>query len=279
MRGGRWEGITAPCRSAQTGPESDAWKLLLWTAVAGADLRPHRLRRDRRGLAARRPQQLPQASASGDIVILGDRRQVASRNRQLAVAAPLSTAKLVDRLTAVGAKRIFFDVNFSSRFQSARRPMRSRTRSSVRGDVTLFARPKPGPSAKPRADDSLVRFPSSRGMRSSAPLSCLLQYPKCCLAGPICGVRSRHGTIPRSHRPSPVPGSPDTKFQGRLFDRSANHSPIIPRRRLTGRIGAKELAGKDVVIGIGTDVIGDPYFIPGYGKASGSTSMRSPRRR
>jgi EAL domain-containing protein (putative c-di-GMP-specific phosphodiesterase class I) len=38
---------------------------------------------------------------------------------------------------------------------------------------------------------------------------------------------------------------------------------------LTGQVGARQLAGKDVVIGIGTDVIGDSYFIPGYGKAFG----------
>ena len=40
-------------------------------------------------------------------------------------------------------------------------------------------------------------------------------------------------------------------------------------RRADGRIGAKQLAGKDVLIGIGTDTIGDTYFIPGYGKAFG----------
>jgi EAL domain-containing protein (putative c-di-GMP-specific phosphodiesterase class I) len=38
---------------------------------------------------------------------------------------------------------------------------------------------------------------------------------------------------------------------------------------IDGRIGAKQLAGKDVIVGIGTDVIGDTFFVPGYGRAFG----------
>ena len=48
----------ARCRSARTQRlEPPPWKLLLWTALAGLDLRPDRLWRDRRGLASHRPQQ------------------------------------------------------------------------------------------------------------------------------------------------------------------------------------------------------------------------------
>ena len=38
---------------------------------------------------------------------------------------------------------------------------------------------------------------------------------------------------------------------------------------LSGRISSKDLAGKDVVVGAGSDVLNDNFFIPGYGRAFG----------
>src|SRR5204863_9059273 len=38
---------------------------------------------------------------------------------------------------------------------------------------------------------------------------------------------------------------------------------------LSGRIRPELLAGKDVLIGTDSDVIGDRYFVPGYGRAGG----------
>ena len=66
-----------------------------------------------------------------------------------------------------------------------------------------------------------------------------------------------------------VSGPPDSEFR---VDYSLDPTtiPTYPAGDvLTGAVGSKQLAGKDVLIGIGTDVIGDTYFIPGYGKAFG----------
>src|SRR5438552_16497624 len=38
---------------------------------------------------------------------------------------------------------------------------------------------------------------------------------------------------------------------------------------LNGRVPAARLAGKNVLVGTDSDVIGDKYFIPGYGRAGG----------
>jgi len=38
---------------------------------------------------------------------------------------------------------------------------------------------------------------------------------------------------------------------------------------LSGKVGARELAGKDVLIGVASELLGDGYFIPGYGRGYG----------
>jgi EAL domain-containing protein (putative c-di-GMP-specific phosphodiesterase class I) len=66
-----------------------------------------------------------------------------------------------------------------------------------------------------------------------------------------------------------VQGAPDQRFP---LDYSVKLSSIPAYSAgdvLSGRVGARQLAGKDVIIGIASDVIGDSYFIPGYGRAFG----------
>ena len=77
------------------------------------DLRRNRRRRVLRGPAAGRPQR--HAHASGQ---RRDRRRQDRRSRRFANMAigrgrGAITAQLIDRLTAAGAKRIFFDINFA----------------------------------------------------------------------------------------------------------------------------------------------------------------------
>ena len=64
-------------------------------------------------------------------------------------------------------------------------------------------------------------------------------------------------------------GSSDEQFR---LDYSVKFSSIPTYSAgdvLNGRVGARELAGKDVLIGIASDVLGDTYFIPGYGRSYG----------
>ncbi len=67
-----------------------------------------------------------------------------------------------------------------------------------------------------------------------------------------------------------VGGTPDTQFR---VDYSVDPAtiPAYPAGDvLNGAVGAKQLAGKQVVIGIGSDVIGDVFFVPGYGRSFGA---------
>src|SRR5438045_3444454 len=38
---------------------------------------------------------------------------------------------------------------------------------------------------------------------------------------------------------------------------------------LNGRVSGKQLAGKDVVVGTGSEILNDNFYVPGYGRAFG----------
>ena len=210
-------------------PEAAPWKLLLWTAVAGlifgfiglGEIAEDWLRVARNNFHKH--------SASGDVVIL------AIDDKSLHEIGnwpwPRSVdGQLVDRLTAVGAKRIFFDVNFS--FVSNPQDDDAFADAIKRsGHVISLRVRRPGPSVKPRKlTIRSFHFPSLRGMRSSAPLASSTTIKM--LFG-RCNMRlaaARHDPIVRiGHRR--CSGIAQSKLQGRLFDRSANHSLLFRRRR------------------------------------------------
>ena len=98
-------------RSEQT-PQTTPWKLLLWTAVAGlifgligfGEIAEDWLRVARNSFHKHK--------ASGDIVLL----MIDDKSLKEIGNWPWprrTDAELVDRLSAAGAKRIYFDVNFS----------------------------------------------------------------------------------------------------------------------------------------------------------------------
>ena len=246
--------------------EAPPWKLLLWTAVAGlvfgligfGEIAEDWLRVARNSLH-RQP-------ASGQIVLLTiDDRSLREIGNW---PWPRKTdAELIDRLTAAGAKRIFFDVNFS--FRSNPDGDAALAKSIERsGRVTLLVRTRLG------TDDKTLRL-------NAPPLPQFAAHAKLGVASVPYNYQNAVWRVPYAaaigDRNIPsfaaslanVSGPPDTMFP---VDYSIDVLSIPAYSAgdvLTGRVGAKQLAGKDVLIGIGTDVIGDSYFIPGYGKAFG----------
>jgi EAL domain-containing protein (putative c-di-GMP-specific phosphodiesterase class I)/CHASE2 domain-containing sensor protein len=247
-------------------PEPSPWKLLLWTAIAGlvfgligfGEIAEDWLRVVRNGFHRH--------SASGDIVLLtiDDKSLHEIGNWPW----PRRTdGQLVDRLTAAGARRIFFDVNFSFRSNAVDDDAFADAIERS-GRVTLFTRSKTGPSGSDR-------------MVNDLPLPNLAKHAKLGIASfhynyqnavwrVLYAANIQRGTIPSfAASLANVSGAPGTDFR---VDYSIDPRtiPSYPAGDvLTGKVGTNELAGKDVLIGIGTDVIGDSYFIPGYGKAFG----------
>jgi EAL domain-containing protein (putative c-di-GMP-specific phosphodiesterase class I)/CHASE2 domain-containing sensor protein len=248
-------------------PESKPWKLLLWTAVAGlifgliefGQVAEDYLRIARNTFHKHR--------ASGDIVLLliddHSLREVGNW------PWPRRTdAKLTDLLTAEGAKGIFFDINFS--FPSNPTDDRAFAESIRRSKrVTLFVRSQIGPanSAKLAQDLPLPMFADHAKLGAA---SFFYNYQNAVWHVPYAAT-IRSGTAPSfAASIANVQGKTDTNFP---VDYSIDPRSIPSYSAgdvLTGKIGARELAGKDVIIGIGTDVVGDTYFIPGFGKAFGA---------
>jgi len=247
-------------------PESSPWKLILWTAIAGlvfgligfGEIAEDWLRVARNSFHKHK--------ASGDIVLL----MIDDKSLQEVGNWPwprTTDAALVDKLTAFGAKRVYFDVNFS--FPSTNAQDQAFAQSLARsGRVTLLARTKVGP------DDST-------SIVDAPPLPIFSRVSKLAVASVHYNYQN---AVWRLQYGAKLGGRTVPSFAASLANVRGPTGRVFPVDYstevdtlpsysagdvLTGRVGARQLAGKDVVIGIGTDVIGDSYFIPGHGKAFG----------
>jgi EAL domain-containing protein (putative c-di-GMP-specific phosphodiesterase class I)/CHASE2 domain-containing sensor protein len=254
-------------RREKTVAEPPPWKLLLWTAVAGivfgligfGEVAEDWLRISRNALHRHK--------ASGDVVVLlvDDKSLHEIGNWPW----PRKTeGQLVDKLTAAGAKQIFFDVNFS--FPSNRTDDRAFAEALRRsGRVTLFTRSKSGT----RGSTATIADPPLPELAANAKLATGSVYYNYQNAAwqLLYSARVGQQVIPSfASAIANVSGTPDSQFR---VDYSVDPAtiPAYPAGDvLTGTIGAKQLAGKQVVIGIGSDVIGDVFFVPGYGRSFGA---------
>jgi len=246
--------------------EPAPWKLLLWTAMAGlifgligfGEIAEDNLRSVRNNFHKH--------SASGEVVLL----MIDDKSLHEIGNWPWSRsvdAKLVDKLSADGVKGTFWDVNFS--FPSNAADDRLLAEALHRsGNVTLFTRSQSGVGGAP---PKIVDLPLPLLAANSRLAAGSFHYNyQNAVWNVLYSAKVGDRTIPSfASAIARVPGTPNTQFR---VDYSVDPSTIPSYSAgdvLTGAVGAKQLAGKDVLIGIGTDVIGDSYFIPGYGKAFG----------
>jgi EAL domain-containing protein (putative c-di-GMP-specific phosphodiesterase class I)/CHASE2 domain-containing sensor protein len=246
--------------------EPAPWKLLLWTAVLGlvfgligfGEVAEDWLRVARNSFHKH--------NASGEIVVL----LIDDRSLKEAGNWPWprrTEAKLVDRLTAAGAERIFFDVNFS--FASNAADDRAFAQAIERSRrVTMLVRTKVGPDGGSDRVDTQP-LPAFASHAELGVASVHYNYQNAVWRLPYALSIANRALPSFAASLANAKGATDDQFP---LDYSIDLKsiPSYPAGDvLTGRIGAKQLAGKDVLIGIGTDTIGDTYFIPGYGKAFG----------
>ena len=246
--------------------EPPPWKLLLWTAVAGlvfgligfGEVAEDWLRVARNSFHRH--------SASGQTVILAiddkSLHEIGNWPWRRSV-----DGQLIDKISAAGANRVFFDVNFS--FPSSPADDRAFAQALGRSNrVTLFTRSRSGAGSSPptMVDPPLPEFAHNAKLATA---SFHYNYQNA-VWEVLYSARLGHMTLPSfASDIARVSGPPDSEFR---VDYSLDPTtiPTYPAGDvLTGAVGSKQLAGKDVLIGIGTDVIGDTYFIPGYGKAFG----------
>ena len=248
------------------GLEHKPWKLLLWTAVAGllfgligfGEIAEDWLRVTRNSFHMH--------DASGQVVVLKIDDE-ALRQYGNWPWSRRTQARLVDKLTAARTNRIFYDINFS--FASDPIDDKAFAAALARsGRVTLLSRSKLGTDRQTSRIDSepLPQFTTNARIGIA---SVHYNYQNAVTRLPYGAVIKGQKIPSFAAALARVEGNPDAVFP---LDYSVDVRTIPNYSAadvLSGVVGAKELAGKDVLIGIASDVLGDRYFIPGYGRSYG----------
>src|SRR4051812_35405514 len=245
--------------------EPAPWKLLLWTAIAGLIFGLLQLGEPLEDTLRSTRNTLHMHRASGDVVLvlIDDKslREVGNwpwRRRQDAV--------LVDRIAASGAKRIFLDINLS--FPSTREDDTALAETLQRVDkVTLFSRSEIGQQERAKHIDG-------------RPLPIFTRHANFALATFFYNFQNAVWRLPWS---GTVGGERVPSFAAALANRDGPSDATFPIDYsidvdsvpafsaldvLNGRV-SKELAGKQVLVGTGSEILNDNFFVPGYGRAFG----------
>ena len=252
--------------------EGSPRKLLLWTAIIGlifgligfGELPEDLLRASRNSLHPHK--------ASGDIVFVG----IDDRSMREVGRWPWPRryhAQLTDRLTAAGARRIFFDVMFETRSSPVDDAMLVDAIKRS-GRVTLPVRLRSGTYTDAGRTSAVAA--------NSAPIEQFSQYSKLGTISVQYNYQNAVWQLPYAvrHQDQLVP-SFAASLAGRGASNEANFTPdysvepssipSIPASAvLKGEFQPDAVRGKDVVIGTNSEAVGDQYFIPGVGKMGGA---------
>ena len=253
-----------PKRSNQ-GSEARPWKLLLWTAIAGLIFGLIAFGEIAEGWLRVARNSFHQHSASGQVVIV--KIDDASLRQYGNWPWPRRLhGQLVDRLTAEGANRILFDINFS--FPSDAADDRAFADAIGRsGRVSLLARSRVGPVMGTKVDSRPLPAFARRAHLATGSVE--YDYQNAVWRLPY-AVMIGNDTVPSFA--AAAAGKQGAAGRDFPVDYSIDVRSIPTFSAtdiLAGRVPAAKLAGKSVLIGTDSDVIGDRYFIPGYGRAGG----------
>jgi diguanylate cyclase len=248
------------------GPNRKPWMLLVWTAVAGlvfgllglGEVGDDYLRMLRNSFR--------EHQASGDIVVvLVD--EASLREYGNWPWPRRYDGRMVDRLTQAGAKGVFFDINFS--FASNPADDRALAQSIARsGRVTLFVRSKRGPNGatKPVIDRPLPMF---RDHAKLALGSVRYNYQNAAWRLPYSTMLDGQKVPSLAAALASVDGPADVSFPVDYSTTVRSIPTYSAGDLMSGRVPRSALAGKNVVIGLGSDVLNDVFFIPNYGRGYG----------
>ena len=260
-------------RSNQNSERSPS-RLLLWVAIAGlifgligfGELPEDVLRAGRNSLH-------PHA-ASGNIVLVkiddGSLRKIGRWPWPRRYHA-----QLTDRLTKAGANRIFFD----TMFENASDPLDDRLfADAIRrsGRVTLPVRARTGLVKGAELNSMPIETFSKHAELGS--ISARYNYQNAVWVLPY-GADLGGKIVPSyAAKLANAPADPDATFPIDYSIDPKTIPSVSAEAVLAGSFSQEQIAGKDVMIGVTSDAIGDQYFIPGWGKMGG-VLRPNPRRR
>lgn len=244
--------------------EARPWNLLLWTTIAGLVL--GLILGDAEGLLRTARNSLHWHKASGEIVLV----KIDDRSLRQVGGWPWprrNHARLTDILTKAGAERIFFDISFIG----ASNPADDRLLADAikrSGRVILAAGTRAGPN---------------KGTRQEAmPLPILADHAQVATISWEYNFQNAVWRLPYAAdwkgRRLPSFSALLSRKSGRAGDTFPVDYSIDPHSIPTvsaadvvnGAFDPSELRGKDVVIGVGTNMISDIVFVPGTGQMNGA---------
>jgi EAL domain-containing protein (putative c-di-GMP-specific phosphodiesterase class I)/CHASE2 domain-containing sensor protein len=174
-------------------------------------------------------------------------------------------AQLIDRLTAAGAKHVAFDITFESKSDADDDQLLANAMKRS-GRVVLAVRGQSGPYGL--TQQSLSSLPMFTRHASPAGIAIKYNYQNAVwrlpyavdangslipsMASALAGRKARNGqfVVDYSIDPATVP--------------VINAAAVI-----NGRFDPRLVRGKEVIIGADAEVIGDQYYLPGFGKMGG----------
>jgi len=174
-------------------------------------------------------------------------------------------AQLIDRLTAAGAKRIYFDITFETRSNPVDDGLLAAAIARS-GRVVLPVRGQSGPEGiKQETPAPLPMFQKNAGFGSIA-----IDYN---FQNAVWNLR--YGVDSNGRRlPSFASAMSDNPRRTGKFSLDYSIDPkTIPTINaaavIRGQLDPRLVAGKTVIIGANSEVIGDQYYLPGVGKMGG----------
>ncbi len=251
-------------RNGQT-PEPPPWKMLLWTAIAGlvfgligfGEIAEDWLRMARNNTHRH--------AASGELVIV--KIDDPSLREFGNWPWPRSHhAKLIDELRLKGAKNVFFDINFSYPSKPAEdRALAEAMRRS--GAVTVATRAKTGPVDGKAVNSGVL--PMFERYARKATLSFQYNYQSAIWRLPYAITADGKAVQSLASAIAGKQGRAENFFPVDYSLDFHSFPAVSASEVLSGRASAGAFRGKDILIGTDSDIIGDQYFIPGHGRASG----------
>jgi EAL domain-containing protein (putative c-di-GMP-specific phosphodiesterase class I)/CHASE2 domain-containing sensor protein len=248
-------------------PDARPWRTLLWIAIAGLIFGALGLGEIGEDVLRTGRNSLHWHKASGDIVVI----KIDNESLHKVGRWPWPRryhAQLTDELTRAGAKRIFFDLQFYGPSNPADdKQFAAALARSKRVILPVGGASSPNGLAAANADEPpLPMFAHHAGL---ATVFWSYNYQNAVSRIPY-SLAARERTMPSfAALLSGQRGKPGASF---MLDYSIDpHSiPAISAASiLSGRFDSSQVRGKDVVIGSGTDGIGDMYFVPGTGQMGG----------
>ena len=247
--------------------EAKQRKLLLWTAILGllfgiigiGDIAEGWLRTMRNSLHWHK--------ASGDIVLV----KIDDQSLRKVGRWPWPRrydAQLTDRLTAAGAKRIFFDLSFfGSTTPTDDRAFAQSLRNS--GRVILATRTRSGPEdGTEQEGPPLAQLASAA--KGLATISWRYNFRLTVVGVPYSADVDGKVISSFSSLISERQGTPETTFAPDYSLDPKSIPTISAATILDGRFDPRLIRGKQVVVGTASDEIGDQFFVPGTGRMGGA---------